>query len=412
MSYEEQLDLETTYMMDTFARKPVELVRGEGMKLYDSAGGEYLDFLSGIGCVCLGHSNPAVVAAISSQAQKLIQPSNFFYGEGRGELAKRLSELLNANSSDDSAWKTFFANSGAEANEGAIKLARKYGKLHLDGAGTVLTAKSSFHGRTLATTAATGQAAKQESFYPMPSGFAHFTPEAMDELVELIESRQQAAADADSPDLAPVAVMLECVMGEGGVLPLSEGYLQDVRALTQKLGMLLIIDEVQTGFYRTGKPFAYMHAGIRPDVVTLAKGIANGYPCGTVAATGKAADVFVPGEHGTTFGGNPLVVAAASATLAELEHCGIGAHVEAIGAYFKDRLAQLPGITEVRGKGLMLAIGLKQEIAPELVNKALEYGFILNSIGTSTVRFLPPLIVSEAEIDLLIDVLEKLLAAF
>ena len=409
MSYLEQRDLEATYMMTTYARKPVEFVNGKGMRLYDSEGREYLDFLSGIGCVCLGHGNEVVSEAIATQAQTLMLSSNYFYAKGRGELARELSKLLNANNEEGAPWKSFFANSGAEANEGAIKLARKYGKLHLKGAGTVLTAKQSFHGRTLATTAATGQEAKQESFAPMPAGFSHIVPNDIEDLVEALEAGVKAAREQQRPELAPVAVLLECVQGEGGVLPLDEGYLKDVRALTKEKGLLLIIDEIQTGFFRTGKPFSFMHAGIVPDVVTMAKGIANGFPCAAFAATGQAADVFVPGEHGTTFGGNPLALAAARATQTELASQDMAKHVEVTGAYFKGKLAELPHVKEVRGKGLMLAIELEGGSAAEVVNKALERGMVLNSIGETVVRFLPPLIVSEAEIDELVVVLEELL---
>ncbi len=314
MSYLEQKELESTYMMSTYARKPVEFVRGEGMRLYDSEGREYLDFLSGIGAVCLGHANAAVSEAIAAQAQNLIQASNYYYCPGRGELARDLSALLNGNSEDSESnegkeggeanandatsannaapWKTFFANSGAEANEGAIKLARKYGKLYLKGAGTVLTARRSFHGRTLATTAATGQEVKQESFLPMPSGFTTIEPGDVDSFLLAHQAGVQAAREQGCPELAPAAVMLECIQGEGGVWPLGDEYLQVMRVLTEQFGLLLIIDEVQTGFYRTGLPFSFMHAGIRPDVVTMAKGIANGFPCAAFAATGNIVGVY------------------------------------------------------------------------------------------------------------------------
>ncbi|MDR1358708.1 MAG: aminotransferase class III-fold pyridoxal phosphate-dependent enzyme [Coriobacteriales bacterium] len=447
MSYPEQKNLESAYMMCAYGRKPVEFVRGEGMRLYDSEGREYLDFLSGIGAVCVGHANPAVTAALTAQAQKLLHVGNYFYVEGRGELARDLSAFLNSDAATDlasgaaisnasptepiadpeawsasnnpspadpSPWKTFFANSGAEANEGAIKLARKYGKLHLQGAGAILTAKRSFHGRTLMTTAATAQEAKQESFTPMPLGFVHFTAGTADDLLRALESRSQAAQREGRSELAPVAVLLECVQGEGGVWPLGEEYLRDVRALTAENGLLLIIDEVQSGFYRTGLPFAFMHAGIRPDVVTMAKGIANGFPCGALAATGLAADVLVPGEHGSTFGGSPLAVAAARATLAELTRLagsGLAARVQALGAYAQARLARLPHVIETRGRGLMLGAVLDEDIAPQIVDDALARGMILNNIGGSILRFLPPLIVTEAEIDELMTVLEELLEA-
>jgi len=405
MSYLEQSELESTYMMTTYARKNVEFVRGEGMRLFDSEGKVYLDFLSGVGAVCLGHANPAVSTAIALQAQRAIQVGNYYYSEGRGEYARDLSLLLNGGNAESAPWKSFFANSGAEANEGAIKLARKYGKLHLDGAGTILTAKRSFHGRTLATTAATGQVVKQESFTPLPSGFVHFAFNDLASFRDTLAECREAAQVQGRPELAPVAVLLECIQGEGGVWPLDEQVLQEIRAVTASEGILLILDEVQTGFFRTGEPFAYMHAHCRPDVVTLSKGIANGFPTAAVAATGVAADVFEPGEHGSTFGGNPLAIAAASATLSELLNRDIGAHVKETGAYFEAQLAALPHIVELRGKGLMLAVSLDEERATDVAEKVLEHGMIINSIGSDILRFLPPLIVGKADIDELISAL-------
>jgi len=411
MSYLEQKELEDTYVMHTFARKPVEFASGKGVRLYDSEGKEYLDFLAGVGCVALGHSNEAVSDAIAAQAHKLIQASNYYYAEGRGQLARDLSALLNTGNEQGAPWKLFFANSGAEANEGAIKLARKYGKLNLNGAGTVLSAKKSFHGRTLITTAATGQEVKQAGFAPMPAGFTHIEPNDIENLVQTIKVKAQDATDQNSPHLAPVAVLLECIQGEGGVCPMSQDYLKEVRALTKEKGMLLIIDEVQTGFYRTGLPFSFMHADIVPDVVTMAKAIANGLPFGAVAATGKAADIFEPGEHGTTFGGNSLQIAAARATLAEFANLDIGVHVQKVGAYFKEQLAQLPLVKEVRGKGLMLGIELQEPCAAQVVSEALERGMVLNYIGDNIVRFLPPLIITQTEIDACLAVLKELLEA-
>ena len=411
MSYEEQNKLESTYMMKTYGRKPVEFVRGEGMRLYDSEDKEYLDFLSGIGVVSLGHNDPVVTEAIATQAKKLLHVGNYFYVEGRGELAAELSSLLNDGDTNSPVWKSFFANSGAEANEGAIKLVRKYGKAHLQGAGTILTAKRSFHGRTLMTTAATAQDSKQASFAPMPLGFSHFDPTDTDDFIKVLEVCVEAAKQAGSPELAPVAVMLECVQGEGGVWPLEEEYLQNIRRITYERGLLLIIDEVQSGLYRTGVPFSFMHAGIRPDVVTIAKGIGNGFPCGVVAATGKAADTFVPGEHGSTFGGSPLAIAAATATLAELIRCNVGENVREMGEYLKSCLIELPHVTKVRGKGLMVGLSLDVPLASQIADSALERGMVINSIGDDIVRFLPPLKVGKAEIDALIAVLRELLEA-
>lgn len=420
VSYVEQNKLETMYMMTAYGRKPVEFVWGKGTRLYDSKGKEYLDFLAGLGAVCLGHADPAVSAAIAAQAQKLIQVSNYYYIEGRGELARDLSNLLNEESKDakkgrsaraskEEPWKLFFANSGAEANEGALKLARKYGKLHLNGAGTVLSAQRSFHGRTLATTAATGQEAKQESFAPMPAGFVQFNPCNIEELKALIRELRMTAEETGQADHAPVAVLLECVQGEDGVWPLSAEQLQAIRTLTAEEGMLLILDEVQTGFYRTGKPFAFMHACIRPDVVTMAKGIANGFPCAALAATGSAAEVFVPGEHGSTFGGNSLAVAAAQATLQELKKRDLGTQARELGAFFKEQLSYLPQVVDVRGRGLMLGLTLDGAQAQEVAEAALKRGVLINAIGDSILRFLPPLTITKEEVESLIVLLRELL---
>jgi acetylornithine aminotransferase len=438
------MQLEQRYLMHTYARLPVEFVRGDGCYLYDSDGTRYLDFLAGIGSVCLGHGNAVVTEAIAQQATRLMQVGNYFYTAGRGELAQRLSAFLNgekpapwtqgtaeerplagkkplvenkplagkkplveeksttatesASVQDD--WKLFFANSGAEANEGAIKLARKYGTHYRSGAFTIVSLKRSFHGRSLATTAATGQEVKQEAFAPMPAGFIHIQPGDVQALADLLQA-------GTSPAIC--AVMVECIQGEGGVWPLSPDYLRAVRELTAKRAVLLIIDEVQTGFCRSGLPFAFMHSAIRPDVVTLAKGIANGFPCGALAATGRAANVFEPGEHGSTFGGNPLAVAAAHATLDQLVERDLVAHVAEMGTYLSERLLALPHVSEVRGKGLMLGIGLSQPRAAEIAVRVLKRGLVLGAIGTDTLRLLPPLSVSRAQADAALDILESIL---
>jgi acetylornithine aminotransferase len=420
MGFTQEKMLEDDYMITAYGRKPVEFVSGNGMKLYDDAGKEYLDFLSGIGAVSLGHANPAVTKAISEQANKLLHVSNYFYIEGRGELAKQLSDLLNqvkqevkqaeeqgsekqgvdSFCSPPSHWKIFFGNSGAEANEAAIKLARKYGNQNLNGATTIITAVKSFHGRTLATTAATGQSVKQEAFFPMPAGFVHVP----------LNDIQALKAAIDQPTNGPIcAVMLECIQGEGGVWPCTDAYLQEVSQLAAEHKLLLIIDEVQTGFCRTGLPFSFMHAGIRPDVVTMAKGIGNGFPLGALAATGIAADIFVPGEHGSTFGGSALAVAAAAATVQALLNSDLAVNAAKIGEYLAKKLAKLPHVTEVRGKGLMLGLSLDVPIAADVADQALDQGFVIANIGADILRFLPPLICSETEIDALINTLQQIL---
>jgi acetylornithine aminotransferase len=414
----EEQALENRYHMAVYDRKPVQFVSGEGMRLYDSDGNRYLDFLSGIGAVCLGHTDPAVTAAISAQAARLLHVSNYFYVARRGELAQELSDFLNGGIQAAPPWKLFFANSGAEANEGAIKLARKHGKVHLGGAGLIVSAKRSFHGRLLATTAATGQEAKQQSFTPLPAGFVQVQPGDSAALTTLLAANGQGrlgqkASGGDEAEAAfshrVCAVLLECIQGEGGVWPLSSAWLQEVRTLTAEQDILLIIDEVQTGFCRTGANFSFMHAGICPDVVTLAKGIANGFPCAALAATGKAADILQPGEHGSTFGGSPLAIAAATATLQRLKELDLAQNAASMGTYLAERLLTLPHVDEVRGKGLMQAVVLKQPRAAEVAAHALSKGVVLANIGSSILRFLPPLIVTKQEVDEMIGILQDIL---
>jgi len=427
MAFAQQQKLDAAYLMQTYKRKPVEFVRGAGMRLEDDAGNEYLDFIAGIGAVSAGHANPQVTKALQEQAAKLLHVSNYYYVEGRGELAEKLSKLLNHREAALAAngagiappealtalaavepWRVFFANSGTEAVEGAIKLARKYGRQHLGGAATIITAQRSFHGRTLAALAATGQPSKQESFQPMMPGFVH---------VELNDSAAlEGALDAQAthPGNAVCAVMLEVIQGEGGVWPCDEAYLKAVRELTAERGVLLIFDEVQTGFFRTGDyPFAFQEYGILPDIVTLAKGLGNGVPIGAFVAHGKPAEVLEPGDHGSTFGGSPLVVAAANATLDALSDptSGIcaGSHVSDVGAYLQAGLAALPLVAEVRGKGLMVGAQLSMPVAFEVVDAGLTVGLVLNATSADTLRFLPPLVCTKADVDTLLTRLTPLL---
>jgi acetylornithine aminotransferase len=419
MSLEQQQALEAQYLMETYKRKPVEFVRGEGIRLYDDAGTEYLDFVAGVGAVSAGHANERVVRAIQEQASRLLHVSNYYYVEGRGELAQKISGLLNAGVTSDAAsspvasspaagspaatpWRTFFANSGTEAVEGAIKIARKYGAQHLEGADTVITARRSFHGRTLAALAATGQPSKQDLFKPLPHGFVHVDLNDVHALKTMLHQGVGGRSIC--------AVLLECVQGEGGVYPCTQDYLHAARELTAERGILLILDEVQTGFYRTGTwPFAFQHYGITPDVVALAKGLGAGMPIGAVAARGVAAEVFGPGDHGSTFGGSPLAVAAANATLDELAATGAGQHVAEVGAYLQERLKGLPLVDEVRGRGLMVAAELSAPVAEAVVANGLAAGLVLNNIGHHILRFLPPLVCTRADVDVLIERLEKIL---
>lgn len=381
----EQQQLEEQYVMPTFGRKSVEFVRGEGMRLWDAAGREYLDFLSGIGVVSLGHCHPAVVEAISIQAAKLLHVGNYYYIEQRGEVAQTVSDLLNAGDTEDAAsWQSFFANSGAEANECAIKLARLWARKQGRSAQTVLTLEKSFHGRTLATLAATAQPAKQEAFQPLPQGFAH-TPLNDEAALEAIFAEQ-------GDDIC--AIMVECIQGESGVHLASSEFLQTIQRLAQDHRALLICDEVQTGIYRCGTyPFAFQHYGIMPDIVTIAKGVASGFPTGICSAQESVAAAFEPGDHGSTFGGSCLAVAAIHATLAVLGEADIAIHVEEMGDALREQLATINKVTEVRGKGLMCACDLTEGLSASfVVDTMLERGFLINATGASTLRFLPPLV--------------------
>lgn len=421
MTLADQKELEARYVMPTFGRKPVQLVSGSGMHVADDQGNDYLDFIGGIGVLSLGHCHPAVVKAIQDQAAKLMHVSNYYYIEDRGEVAQMVSDLLNERvpEAQRTPWKSFFANSGAEANECAIKLARLHARRRAAqaareaGAGEaaaaeaekaaprlIVTLEGSFHGRTLASLAATAQPAKQEAFQPLPGGFASTPLNDVAALEELFARQGDQVC----------AVMVECIQGESGVHPCTPEFLQAARRLTEERGALLICDEVQCGIYRTGEPFGFQHFGIVPDVATIAKGIADGFPMGMCAARGLAADAFQPGDHGSTFGGSCLAVAAAKATLENLRSAGIARHVGEAGAYLQARLGELPQVAEVRGLGLMVAAELEPGIdAFDVVARGLGEGLLLNATGPSTLRFLPPLICGEDDIDSLIERLGRLL---
>ena len=395
--------------MHTFGRKPVELVRGQGMRLWDDEGKEYLDFLAGIGVVSLGHCHPALVKAVSDQASTLMHVSNYYYIEGRGELAQKLSDLLNlrVEESQRQPWQTFFANSGAEANECAIKLARLHGRKRAEAAGSdalprlIVVLERSFHGRTLATLAATAQPVKQEIFQPLPDGFVP-TP-AND--VAALEALFAQCGDQIC------GMLLEPVQGECGVYPCTEEYLQAARRLTERYDALLMFDEVQCGMYRCGTyPFGFQHADVLPDVVTMAKGIAGGVPMGACAARDQVAQIFEPGVHGSTFGGSNLAISAANAVLATIEDEGIAQNVAQVGAYLQEQLSKFDQVLEVRGRGLMVAVDLTEDHdAPAIVLEALGKGFLLNATGPHTLRFLPPLVCTREDVDALIRMLAELL---
>lgn len=387
--------LDDTYVMHTFARKPVEFVSGAGQWLIDDEGNEYLDFLAGIGVVSVGHCNTRVTTALEEQVNKLIHVSNYYYIEHRGEVAERISGMLAGGT--DSVWQTFFANSGAEANEGAIKLARLWGKQELDGAYGIISAVKSFHGRTLATLAATAQDNKQDPFAPLPAGFGRTPLNDVDALAK--------ALDASYDGTKACALLLECIQGESGVWPCTQEFLSAARQMTEERGILLIVDEVQTGFCRTGEYFAFQGYDIEPDIVTMAKGIADGIPMGAFAAKSELATLLRPGMHGTTFGGGPIACAAADATTQIMCEDGFLEHVTQMGEYLRAKLAELPFATDVRGRGLMCGMSLAKPVANELVLNGLRHGFVLNAPAADIVRLLPPLIIEKEDIDKLVAAL-------
>ena len=422
MGFIEEQQLESAYVMGTYARKPVELVRGRGMQVEDSEGRTYLDFVSGVGAVSLGHCHPALVSAIEEQASTLVHVSNYYYIEHRGEVAHLVSDLLNEciDEGERTPWQSFFANSGAEANECAFKLARLHAKKRAmaaaEAAGAdedgvraaaaaaprlIVTLDASFHGRTLATLAATAQPAKQEAFQPLPDGFVRTPINDIKALESLFASQGDGIC----------AVMVECVQGESGVHPCEPEFLAAVRRITAERGALFMCDEIQCGMYRCGThPFGFQHFGVTPDVVTIAKGIASGFPMGMCAARAQVAASFDPGDHGSTFGGSCLAVAAAEATVRALAAEDAAGNAERTGAYLREKLAALPQVEEVRGLGLMVACDLAEGVsAPDVVLAGLDEGLLLNFTGPRTLRFLPPLVCSKEDVDVLVQKLAALL---
>jgi predicted acetylornithine/succinylornithine family transaminase len=386
-------ELDRKYLMNTYKRMPVTLVRGEGARVWDERGKEYIDFVAGVAVNVLGHAHPAIVDAISEQARTLIHTSNHFHTVPQIHLAKLLVE----NSCFD---KVFFCNSGAEADEGAVKLARRYGKLHLNGAYEVITATNSFHGRTLAMVAATGQPKIQEPYTPLPEGFINVEYDNID-AIKKASGRKTCA------------VMLEAIQGEGGVNVPHDDYLKEVRSWCDEQGILLILDEIQTGMGRTGVLFAYQHYGIEPDIITLAKGLGGGVPIGALLAKEKAS-VFGPGDHGSTFGGNPLACSAGYATVKYILEHNIVENCQQVGDYLKASLeglkARFESVVEVRGRGLMLAVELSSDIADSVVKACLEDGLLLNAVKPNAVRFMPPLIIGKSDVDKAMGILERVLA--
>lgn len=387
----------SSHLMPTYARLPVAFSHGHGNRVIDTNGKEYLDALSGIAVNTLGHAHPDLVAAIADQAGKLLHCSNLY----EVTLQQQLSDRLAACSGMQ---EVFFCNSGCEANEAAIKLARYYG--HKKGVEhpAIIVMEKAFHGRTLATLSATGNRKVQAGFEPLVSGFLRVPYDDIEGV------RQIALHNKDV-----VAVMLEIVQGEGGIHMASEAYQRELRALCDENGWLMICDEVQCGMARTGKWFGYQHAGVLPDVATLAKGLGSGVPIGACLVSGKAAGLFGPGNHGSTFGGNPLACRAALTTLNVIERDGLMAHAESLGRRLRENFASAlageSGLKEIRGLGLMIGIELDRPCA-ELVKRALEAGLLINVTADSVVRLLPSLTMTEAEADELVERLSSLIKDF
>ena len=391
MDSQTMMTMSEKYVANTYARYPVLLVRGKGTRVWDLEGEEYLDFVSGLAVCNLGHCHPKVVKAIQEQAEKLIHVSNFYYIEPQIQLASLLCKHSFAD-------KVFFCNSGAEANEGALKLARKYAKAKIEkDRYEIITMERSFHGRTLATLTATGQEKFRKGYEPLMPGFKYVPFNDIKALRNAIDSRT-------------CAVMLEPIQGEGGVNCPSEGYLKSLREICDEAGLLLIYDEVQVGMGRTGKLFAYEHDGIEPDMLTLAKSLAGGVPIGALLIKKGIADSFKPGDHASTFGGNPLATAAGVAAITAIIDEGMLENCQKMGAYFLSQLEEIKKkfafVKEIRGMGLILGMELKID-GSSIVREMLKKKILINCTMGNVLRFLPPLIVTKEEIDHVIQTLEE-----
>ena len=391
-------DLGHCPLMPTYGPPTLQLVRGEGTWVWDRDGTRYLDLLAGLAVTSLGHSHPAVAAALAEQAQTLLHVSNLFGTQPGWQVAVTLDRLLGVGQpgwpEQGTRGQVFFANSGGEANECALKLARRFGGR---GRHVVVSAYGSFHGRTLATLHATGQPAKHEAFQPLPEGFRHVTWCDLDELERALD-----------PTVA--AVLLEPVQGEGGVNPASAEFFQGVRRLCDERGVLFMVDEVQTGLGRCGSWFAHQQLGVVPDVVTMAKALGNGVPIGACWAKREVAAAFEPGDHATTFGGQPLAAAAARAVLAVMEAEDVPARAQRAGARLVAGASALDGVASVRGMGLLLGIELEGHDAKVVAGRLLELGAIVNAVTPTALRLAPSLLITDDEIDLALDLLAKALA--
>ncbi|NQT73842.1 MAG: acetylornithine transaminase [Chloroflexi bacterium] len=382
-------ELEEKYFMRTFKRQPIVIVRGKGSRVWDENGKEYLDFVGGWAVNSLGHCHPTIVDALNQQSRTLIQVSNQYYTTPQLQLA----ELLVENSCLD---RVFFGNSGAEANEAAFKLARKYGRMHRDGAYEIITVTGSFHGRTMAAIAATGQHKFQNPFVPLPDGFIN------------VEYASFEAIKSATTKLT-CAVLLEPIQGESGVNTPTNDYFKQVREWCDENNLLLLLDEIQTGIGRTGTLFAYEQLGIEPDIVTLAKGLGGGVPIGAILAK-EHASVFEPGEHGSTFGGNPLVCAVGYATMKFILENGILENTREVGAYLIAALEGLKSefdfITDVRGKGFLCAVQFDREISADVITACNERGLLLNPVKPDAIRMMPALITQKSDVDEAISILK------
>lgn len=386
-----------SHVMNTYARLPVTFSHGSGCRIKDVDGKEYLDAMAGIAVSTLGHAHPKLVAAISAQAGRMLHTSNLYTIREQEQLADKLAALSGMD-------EIFFCNSGCEANEAAIKLARFYGHKKGIDLPTVIVMEKAFHGRTIATLSATGNRKAQAGFEPLVTGFVRVPYNDLDAIKAVAEHNKNI-----------VAVMFEVIQGEGGIHQASLEYQKGLRQLCDEREWLLICDEVQCGMARTGKWFGYQHAGIQPDVATLAKGLGSGVPIGACMVSGRAAGLFGPGNHGSTFGGNPLACSAALATIATIEEDGLMANAEAIGAYIRalvaEALAGVQGLVEIRGHGLMIGIELDRPCG-ELVGKGLAAGLLINVTADKVIRFLPPLIFGKNEAKELVDRITPLIKDF
>jgi predicted acetylornithine/succinylornithine family transaminase len=393
MTTDELIALSDKYIMSTYKRFPIVLVRGSGARVWDSNGKEYLDFVAGIAVCSLGHSHPKVVEAIKKQVETLTHVSNLYHIEPQILYARRLME-------NSFAHKAFFCNSGAEANEAAIKLARKYAYENTgEGKYELITMEDSFHRRTMATVSATGQTKFQVGFAPLLEGFKYVPFDNISALRDAITDKT-------------CGVMLEPIQGEGGIKIPDDKYLTEVRKICDEKGILMILDEIQVGMGRTGTLFAYEHYKVKPDIVTLAKAVGNGFPIGVMMATDRVASAFQPGSHASTFGGNPLAMAAALATLETIMKDGILENVGKVGSYFIKRLHELKNrssiVKEIRGRGLIIGMEISIE-GSQIVNACMDRGLLINCTGGNVLRFVPPLTITEKDVNAAVAILGEVL---